>query len=265
MRKTISILFFLFAFTAIAQQLNFPLNYEMQNRVERYISNSSHFITAAKPYNMAELQTAIGDSAMQELGFDTDSSKSGFKFGILKGDMLSVSTKRKKFYFAINPVLDAQFGYDVNEKKLKYTVGYGVKFEANLGKKISLSFTYQGVTENYLHQADNYAVQYGVLPGYRKATFKGGRVSSQLFSGYLSFSPNKYFNLQLGNDKQFWGDGYRSLFLSDNASNAPYLKLTTNFWRIKYTYLLNVMRYGPINGFNVENNPSAFKTPYCTA
>ena len=119
MRKTISILFFLFAFTAIAQQLNFPLNYEMQNRVERYISNSSHFITAAKPYNMAELQTAIGDSAMQELGFDTDSSKSGFKFGILKGDMLSVSTKRKKFYFAVNPVLDAQFGYDVNEKKLK--------------------------------------------------------------------------------------------------------------------------------------------------
>ncbi|MDB5228739.1 MAG: protein involved in gliding motility RemB [Bacteroidota bacterium] len=262
MRKTITILFSLFAFTAIAQQLNFPLNYEMQNRLERYISTSSHFITGAKPYNMEEVQSAIGDSGMVELGFDIDSSRSGFRFGLLKGDLLSVSAKHKKFYFAVNPVLDMQFGYDINEKKIKYTAGYGVKFDANLGKHVSISFTYQGVSENYLHQVDQYAVQYGVLPGYRKATFKGNTVNSQMFSGYISLSPNKFFNLQLGNDKQFWGEGYRSLFLSDNASNNPYLKMTTNFWRIKYTYLFNVMRYGPVNGFSVDNNPSNFKTKY---
>lgn len=262
MRKIVPVLLFLSAFTASAQQLNFPLNYEMQNRLERYIATSSHFITGAKPYNMAEVQAAIGDSAMRELGFDTDSSRSGFKFGLLSGDLLSVSSKQKKFYFALNPVLDAQFGYDINDKKMRYTVGYGARFEANLGTKVSLSFTYQGVTEDYLRQVDHYALQYGVLPGYRKAVFNGGRVNSQMFSGYLSFSPNKYFNLQLGNDKQFWGEGYRSLFLSDNASNSPFLKMTTNFWRIKYSYLFNVMRYGPIDGFNVDNNVSDFKTKY---
>ncbi|HPH87151.1 MAG TPA: hypothetical protein PKV76_01710 [Chitinophagales bacterium] len=264
MRKIILSIISFFALTATAQQLNFPLNYEMQNRLERYINANSHFITAAKPYNMTEVKAAIGDSALQELGFETDSSKSGFKFGIQKGDLLSVASKKHKFYFAVNPVLDMQFGYDINSKKIRYTAGYGVKFDANLGKKVSLSFTYQGVTEDYLQQASSYAAQYGVLTGYRKANFKGDRINSQLFSGYLSYSPNKYFNLQVGNDKQFWGDGYRSMFLSDNASNSPFLKLTTNFWRIKYVYLLNVMRYGPINGFNVDNNPSNFKTKYGT-
>lgn len=264
MRKLFPFLFLLSAFPAFAQQLNFPLNYDMNNRLERYIPMGSHLITTSKPYNMAELKSAIGDSALLELGFDTDSSKSGFKFGAMKGDMLSISSKQKKFYFAINPILDAQFGYDSNDKKLKYTAGYGVKFDANLGKKVSLSFTYQGVTENYLNQVKNYADQYGVLPGYRKVKYKGDKIQSQQFTGYLSVSPNKYFNFQIGNDKQFWGDGYRSLFLSDNASNAPYLKLTTNFWRIKYVYLLNVMRYGPSNGFTVENDPSKFKTKYGT-
>ncbi|TXH55498.1 MAG: hypothetical protein E6Q89_06660 [Bacteroidia bacterium] len=264
MKKAISVIFVFFAVSALAQQLNFPLNYEMQNRLERYIQSSSHFITSAKPYNLAEVKAAIGDSALQELGYVTDSSKHGFKFGLLKGDMLSVATKKHKFYFAVNPVLDMQVGYDPLAKKLQYTAGYGIKFDANLGKKVSLSFTYQGVTENYLQQVSNYAATYGVLPGYRKATFKGNRINSQLFSGYFSYSPNKYFNLQVGNDKNFWGDGYRSVFLSDNASNSPYLKLTTNFWRIKYVYLLNVMRYGPVDGFNVERNPSNFRTKYGT-
>ncbi|MEZ5026942.1 MAG: hypothetical protein R2739_10240 [Chitinophagales bacterium] len=264
MRKVFTILFCFLFFSSFAQQLNFPLNYEMQNRLERFLETDAHFITASKPYNMAEVQNAISDSAMQELGFDTDSSKKGFKFGLLKGDMLAAFSKQRKFYFAVNPLLDIQFGYDINSKKMRYTVGYGARFDANLGKKVSLSFTYQGVTEDYLKQVSDYATKYGVLTGYRKATFKNNRINSQLFSGYLSYSPNKYFNFQIGNDKQFFGDGYRSLFLSDNASNTPYIKLTANFWRIKYTCLYNIMRYAPVDGFNVGNDPSKFRTKYST-
>jgi hypothetical protein len=262
MRKILTILFSILISTSMSQQLNFPLNYEMQNRLERYISSSSHFITASKPYNMAELQAAIPDSVFKELGFDTDSSKNGFKVGLQSGDLFTVSAKNKKFYFAINPIVDVQVGYDVFDKKLKYTAGYGARFEANISKKFSLSFTYQGVFERSYNQVANYAAQYGVLTGYRKANLKNGNLASQLFSGYLSVSPNKYFNLQVGNDKVFWGDGYRSVFLSDNASNSPFLKMTLNFWRIKYQYLLNVMRYGDINGFNIETNPRNFKTKY---
>ncbi|HAT70043.1 MAG TPA: gliding motility protein RemB, partial [Flavobacteriaceae bacterium] len=54
-------------------------------------------------------------------------------------------------------------------------------------------------------------------------------------TGYLSYSPSKFFNVQFGHGKNFIGDGYRSLLLSDNASPYPYFKLNTTFWKLKYT------------------------------
>jgi hypothetical protein len=33
--------------------------------------------------------------------------------------------------------------------------------------------------------------------------------------GYISFNATKHINFQFGHDRQFWGDGYRSLIWSD--------------------------------------------------
>jgi len=52
---------------------------------------------------------------------------------------------------------------------------------------------------------------------------------------YISYTPSRHFNFQFGRGKNFIGDGYRSLFLSDVASPYPYFKISTNFWKIKYT------------------------------
>jgi hypothetical protein len=51
----------------------------------------------------------------------------------------------------------------------------------------------------------------------------------------LSFTPNKFFNMQLGYGRNFIGDGYRSLLQGDGASPYPFFKLNTTFWKIKYT------------------------------
>ena len=56
------------------------------------------------------------------------------------------------------------------------------------------------------------------------------------YTGYVSYSPNnnKIFNFQVGRDKHFIGDGYRSLLLSDNAPAYPFFKINTNIWRLQY-------------------------------
>jgi hypothetical protein len=61
---------------------------------------------------------------------------------------------------------------------------------------------------------------------------------TEKYSGYVSYSPGKLFNFQAGVDKHFFGEGYRSLFLSDNASPFPFIKSTLNVWRIKYQILI---------------------------
>lgn len=68
-----------------------------------------------------------------------------------------------------------------------------------------------------------------------------GKIYYENWSAVASFSPNRFINLQLGKGKQFWGSGYRSLFLSDNATNYPFLKFTADFWRIKYVSLVSMM------------------------
>ncbi len=244
-----------------AQQQNLPLNFDWNNRVQRFISEDKRLHTAIKPYLQSELNDVSIDT-LNELGMP-DSLQDGFKFGLTSGDMISFRAKKKRnVYLSINPIVDMQVGYNINDKELAYTIGYGAQANFDLGKKLSLSFTYQGVLENFLPQITSYAKTYGALTGYRGVDFKGNTLRSQQFSGYISFSPNKHFNLQVGNDKNFWGDGYRTFFIGDNASNYPYVKLSTNFWRIKYTYLLNFMRYGEVNGFNVDNNRNNFKTKY---
>ncbi|HET6990442.1 MAG TPA: hypothetical protein VFJ43_03920, partial [Bacteroidia bacterium] len=61
-------------------------------------------------------------------------------------------------------------------------------------------------------------------------------------SGNLIWRPSKIFNLQVGRDKHFWGDGYRSLFLSDVSGAMPYIKQTTTIWKLQYVSLFTWMQ-----------------------
>jgi hypothetical protein len=85
---------------------------------------------------------------------------------------------------------------------------------------------------------DNYVSLRGVMPGQgRVKTFGSDSWDYANASGYISWSPGRFFNFQFGQGKQFWGDGYRSLILSDFSSAHPYAMITTTFWKIKYVNL----------------------------
>ena len=56
-------------------------------------------------------------------------------------------------------------------------------------------------------------------------------------SGFVSINASKNFILQFGHGKHFIGDGYRSLLLSDNSFNYPFLRLQSSFGKFQYTNL----------------------------
>ena len=51
---------------------------------------------------------------------------------------------------------------------------------------------------------------------------------------FISYSPGKWFNFQLGQSKHFIGDGYRSLLWSDNSYGYPFLKFSADFNKVHY-------------------------------
>lgn len=61
--------------------------------------------------------------------------------------------------------------------------------------------------------------------------------SKPIFQGVISYKLNKYILLSAGNEKNTFGDGYRSLWLSDFAPAYPFLKLESTFWKVKYVNL----------------------------
>ncbi|MDE3212969.1 MAG: hypothetical protein KGM98_07020, partial [Bacteroidota bacterium] len=64
--------------------------------------------------------------------------------------------------------------------------------------------------------------------------FKGTGVDYFDARGYFTFNIAKYIEAQFGYDKNFLGDGYRSLFLSDNANSYLFFKLSTKIWKFNY-------------------------------
>lgn len=59
----------------------------------------------------------------------------------------------------------------------------------------------------------------------------------------LSLQAGRHVNIQLGHGKQKIGEGYRTLFLSDNAFNYPYLRITQQWFkgRLQYTNLYSLL------------------------
>lgn len=112
-----------------------------------------------------------------------------------------------------------------------------VAVEGYIGKQFSFNAT---VTENqgkYALYYDKYIRQHNVIPGQGSAAkaYGDGGFDFSGSSAVVSYTPSKYLNFQMGYGKNFIGNGYRSLLLSDFAFNYPYFKITAFLGNVQYT------------------------------
>ncbi|MCD6366998.1 MAG: hypothetical protein J7L46_05610, partial [Bacteroidales bacterium] len=98
---------------------------------------------------------------------------------------------------------------------------------------------YISLTDNSFGLVDSLSVVSHFTNHYR---IKNQSVRFFDFTGSLNYSPNRIFTFSAGKGKQFWGSGYRSLFLSDNTNPYPYLKATVSAWKIKYVWLISFLQ-----------------------
>ena len=61
------------------------------------------------------------------------------------------------------------------------------------------------------------------------------------WNAHVSWDPGKYFNITAGRGRNFFGEGYRSLMLSNEAQGYPFLRITTTIWKVKYVNLYAMM------------------------
>lgn len=142
------------------------------------------------------------------------------------------------FYLAINPVLQLNFGRQADNDQLLFLNARGVSVRGMIAKRLGF-YTY--LAEN-LERAPVFAQQrvkeYRAIPG--AGRFNYFKTTGWDFSdarGGITFNAARYINFQFAYDRNFIGNGYRSLFLSDFGSNYLFLKVNTRIWKLNYQNL----------------------------
>ena len=151
-------------------------------------------------------------------------------------DFYHVSTKGLVLH--INPVIHFQYGKDNQTQSKIYTNTRGLELRGHISNKVGF-YAYmadnQALFPYYVRSYGNFLDVPGVPgEGYTKG-FKGNGSDFITGRGYITFNVVKNISVQFGHDKNFIGNGYRSMILSDFSSNYTFLKLNTKVWKLNYT------------------------------
>ena len=237
-----------------AQETFLPLNRDFSNKYDANLNTlSCDFHTDIKPYRIGDLKNHINsDSVDNSYFFDAGKKRSWLERKIRKENFLLVNTE--DFSLTADPLVNFEMNNDISNNKHALLNTRGVQVFGSIGKEVSFYTSFFENQATFVNYIDTFIQKNSVIPGQGvPKAFKGkaGKYDFAYATGYVSFTPSKHFNFQFGNDKNFIGDGYRSLILSDNSFSYPFLKITTSVWKIKYMNLYTTM-------LDIHDPPLAF-------
>ncbi len=157
-------------------------------------------------------------------------------FFVTKPNLLEVN--KEDFFLAINPVLNFQVGKESSYDPTLFYNKRGITARGRIANKIGFSTTLTDNQERGPSFFNPWVDSLRAVPGvgfYKR--FKGTGYDYFDARGYVTFGVTKYIDVQFGFDKNFIGNGYRSLFLSDYGNSALFLKLNTRIWKFNYENL----------------------------
>ncbi|WP_452230966.1 gliding motility protein RemB [Lacinutrix sp. MEBiC02404] len=221
-------------------QLNIPFTHSAYAKFDRNINlvgTNSH--TASKPFVYEEVSKYYdfqGEKEKLQKGKETLLSRKLWNEHLVR-------YQAENYWFTIDPIFDFEVGKDTEaDFSSTYNNTRGLYIQGGLGDKFSFYasvYESQGRFAQYYNQyAESIKAsdEVAIIPGRGIAKrFKKDAYDYPVAEAYLSYAPTDFLNVQFGHGKNFIGDGYRSLFLSDVASPSPFLKINTKFWKIKYT------------------------------
>ena len=154
-----------------------------------------------------------------------------------KANLYEVNTR--DFFLSVNPVLQFNLSKESNNNERLFLNTRGVTIRGMIARKIGFSST---ITDNQERGPSYFQQQVTTLravpgEGFYKPFKSAGGVDYFDGRGYFTFNAIKFIDFQFGYDKNFIGNGYRSLFLSDWGNSNLFLKINTKIWKLNYQNL----------------------------
>lgn len=281
----LSLLLFL-PFLAGAQSADLPLNHEGYHFIDRLdikglTGNTVH--TDLKPYGREQIAQIFADTDLDSLSpkerewferqriltddtYAKDQETKGFlKYFWTNGRDL-YDYNNDKFELYVNPVIYFSGGADFHnytdtvntERVINFYNGRGLQFRGSLFNKVGFftevietQYKAPQFVRNRFDERDALEGA-GFVKTYDQNTNEGYDFLQA--RGYITYSPFEKMRLKFGKDRMFWGNGYQSTHLSDNATDYFFLNINTRIWKFEYVnHFTQMVDYLP-------NKPDAFGT-----
>lgn len=132
--------------------------------------------------------------------------------------------KGEKYSLVVDPVLNLELGRATGTQTFVNTRGF--RLRGQVDQRLGYYLYFSENQERDPFYVRDYTSAHVSVPGigfYKP--FKGDQYDYWNVRGGITFHAGKYIDFQIAHDKFFVGDGYRSLFISDNSAPYPFLKL----------------------------------------
>lgn len=144
--------------------------------------------------------------------------------------------QEEDFMVQVNPVFHASVSSESDNSETPFINTRGIEVRGLISQKVGF-YTYMTDTQAlFPRYVTNKITEFDAVPGegFYKRNPGDDQVDFLTARGYITFAPVKNIDLQFGYDRLKLGNGYRSLILSDFASNYLFLRLNTNVWKLNY-------------------------------
>lgn len=254
----INILFLFSSLKAQTPATYQPYSFQFYQKFDKYIYDKDvKFHTALKPYFYDDslLKAPLDSFYNQQVKIQFRSSfVSWVGRKVFNEHLINVKGNNFTFYGDFLP--DYSIGRELEANKTTWLDSKAFQFGGTIGSKFSFytsAFENQGEFPAYLQK---YIEDNKVVPGQGLSNSYVGKPKNKKDYSYvtalISYTPNKYVNFTLGQDKIFIGDGYRSMILSDYATNYPFFKVTANLGNVQYSAIWAAMQEPKANKFSYD-------------
>lgn len=208
-------------------------------------------ISGIDEYNMQQLISESGEWAADENG--AIRSKHSILNTFYKTQYNLAYVKTDNFFLVLNPVIAGQGVMQANDPandpvtgaaipKMITANSQGAEMRGWIAKKVGFYTMVTDNQEKLPYFVNNWAQRRNeAVPGadyFKKTTNQFGSYDYLQVNGYVNADIVKnHLNATFGFGKHFIGDGFTSLFLTDNSSNMPYMRLQMRIWKLNYECL----------------------------
>lgn len=210
-----------------------PFSYDFYQKLNSKVYHKKiSFHSAIKPYFADEAVLKATIDSFNNYGINDTLKRSWVHRKILKEHLIQVQKSEFTFYADYLP--DLVLGYDKESGNNIWLNTRGFQAGLTVGNKFSFytsGYENQGVFPKYI---TNFIDANRVIPGQVGGKLDNLEKDWAYSTAILSFTPNKYLNFTLAYDKNFIGDGYRSMLLSDVSANYSFFKVKASLGAVQY-------------------------------